>query len=77
MRVTIRLNQEEAEMLAKISSSASSGTYNHAEIIRLLIRREYMRRTQGTSKVKDSDIRSDVRTERPRKAADTLPQEAL
>lgn len=65
--VTLRLNSDEATMLDAISKSKDRGDMNRSEMLRLLIRREFSRRTQGTSKVAPSEYSSEFRNGRPRR----------
>lgn len=61
----VRLNTEELAMLDHVAESKERGDYNRSEIIRLLIRREFNRRTTGSSKVDHSDVATDFRIGRP------------
>jgi hypothetical protein len=69
--VPIKLNAEEFAMLNHCCNprcdAGGHGKINRSELIRLLIRREYLRRTTGKSVVKNADYSSDWRAGRPKK----------
>lgn len=63
--VTIRLQPREVEMLDRVRISKDEGERNRSEILRLLLHREYGRRTNGRSVVAGNAIASDMRNGRP------------
>lgn len=63
----VRLTEDEWEMVRKILSSDDRGTLSVSEVFRLLLHREFKRRTTGRSAVAGHEISSDFRTGRPRK----------
>lgn len=67
--IPFRVKDDEAEMLDTICKSESNGTLKRSEMIRLLIHREYKRRTTGKSVVKASEYSSDFRIGKPRKVS--------
>lgn len=75
--IHVRLSAAEVDMLAKISSSRSDGDRNTSEVVRLLIRREYGRRTNGRSVVSWNEVASDVRTGRPASQGKLFPGRKL
>jgi hypothetical protein len=64
--IRVRLKPHELEMLSQILSSEERGKMNQSEMIRLLIHREFLRRTTGKSKVLGNAVSSDMRVGRPR-----------
>lgn len=62
--IPLRLKPEEVEMLDKICRS-EGGSRNRSELLRLLIHREYGRRTRGRSTVAESAVSSEWRNGRP------------
>lgn len=71
--VSVRLNDPELQMLDKIVASDTRGRLTRSEMIRLLIHREYNRRTAGTSKTEPALYQSDFRSGRPRKDKEKQP----
>ncbi len=65
MRITLRLNAQEAEKLERIRNSAQRGDLTTSKVLRLLIHREYNRR-QGIEKPKVKDYDSTFRNGRPK-----------
>lgn len=63
--VMVRFQPDELRMLDMVAESKERGDYNRSEIIRLLVRREFNRRTTGTSKVAHQDVATDFRIGRP------------
>lgn len=64
--IGVRLNEQEQEMLAKISESGIRGDLSSSSMLRLLIHREYNRRL-GLPKPEARDFDTDFRNGRPRK----------
>lgn len=62
----VRLQPHETEMLALICESGDRGKLNPSEMIRLLIHREWTRRTTGKSAIQTNAVASDFRTGRPK-----------
>lgn len=65
--IPTRLTDEELTMLDAICRSKDRGDINRSEMLRLLIRREFTRRTEGTSKIRSADYCSEFRNGRPRR----------
>lgn len=70
--VQVRFTDQELGMLDQVCSSEDRGKLNRSELIRLLVHREYLRRTTGKSAVELSTISSDFRTGRPKNAKPEL-----
>jgi hypothetical protein len=66
--LTLRLRDDEVEMLARCCRSEEAQR-NPSELLRLLLHREYYRRTTGKSVVAENTISSEWRTGRPRQVA--------
>lgn len=64
--IHVRLNAVESEALAYCCKS-EDGNRNPSELVRLLLMREWRRRTTGRSVVQDKDISSEWRQGRPRR----------
>lgn len=62
--ITLRLNQAEQDMLAKVCHNPN-GDLNPSELLRLLLHREFTRRTTGKSVVPERAISSEWRNGRP------------
>lgn len=71
--ITLRLNSDELSMLDAVTRSKDRGDINRSEMLRLLIRREFLRRTEGTSKVQASSYSSEFRNGRPRAQKEPRP----
>lgn len=67
--LNVRLNQQEVSMLEHLLSARShmSSRKNASELVRLLIRREYSRRTVGKSVVETGEYSTDARLGRRRR----------
>jgi hypothetical protein len=64
--VRVRLKDQEWEQMQQMCDSAERGKLNASELIRLLLLREWKRRTTGKSAVANNEIASDMRSGRPR-----------
>lgn len=53
-------------MVERVRKSAERGELTASELVRLLIHREFKRRTTGHSVVNTNDISGEMRTGRPR-----------
>ena len=65
MRITLRLTGAEAEHLASMANSDTTGTENRSEFIRLLLAREWNRR-KGLPKPVFNSIATAFRSGRPK-----------
>jgi len=63
--INVRLTPAESNMLDALLSSEKVGTLSVSEWVRMMIHREYGKRTNGKSKTSGSAYKSDVRTGRP------------
>jgi hypothetical protein len=64
--VRVRLKDGEFQQMQQMCNSDERGKLNPSELIRLLLLREWKRRTTGKSAVSNNEIASDMRTGRPR-----------
>lgn len=67
--IHVRLTAEEVAALDHCCKS-EDGDRNRSELLRLLILREFKRRTTGRSVVEDREVSSEWRVGRPRKSVD-------
>jgi len=63
--ITLRLNDVEIEALDAVTRSDLRGNLTRSETIRLLVLREWKRRSTGRSRVSSNEYMSDVRMGRP------------
>lgn len=74
--VQVRFTDQELGMLDAVCESGERGKLNRSELLRLLVHREFLRRTTGKSAVEVSAISSDFRTGRPKNAKPDVASDA-
>jgi hypothetical protein len=65
--IQVRLNDEELAMIDRVRQSNERGELTRSELVRLLLHREFHRRTSGRSVVSTNAISGEMRTGRPKK----------